>query len=416
MPARHYIDENILALAKSAENKKAAFGTDIDLSRFEEADEKEEIDELSKLPEEIQKTILNAGIEVKEEGRVGSFLQVDHSVVYKRLAQRYSGQLEILDINEALEKYPEVREKYFWKAVKPDRDKYTAFSAMHPAHGYFIRVFKGQKVEKPVQACLLLQENARIQNVHNIVIVEEGAEVQIINGCTTAPKVKEGLHIGISEFYLEKGSKLTFTMIHNWAEDFYVRPRGVTIVEDDAVFISNYVLLKPVKSIQSFPIAILKGKNSVASFNSILYGLKDSEIDIGSHIILEGENSSGQAISRAIVKDRAKIYSRGVLEAKHNQSRAHLDCRGILFSEEGVMYAVPELLSDGAPQSHLSHEAAIGPIAEEEVEYLMSRGLSKDEAISLITQGFMDVKILGLPKHLENYIQELILQTQMENM
>ncbi|ABP66164.1 SufBD protein [Caldicellulosiruptor saccharolyticus DSM 8903] len=416
MPARHYIDENILALAKSAENKKAAFGTDIDLSRFEEADEKEEIDELSKLPEEIQKTILNAGIEVKEEGRVGSFLQVDHSVVYKRLAQRYSGQLEILDINEALEKYPEVREKYFWKAVKPDRDKYTAFSAMHPAHGYFIRVFKGQKVEKPVQACLLLQENARIQNVHNIVIVEEGAEVQIINGCTTAPKVKEGLHIGISEFYLEKGSKLTFTMIHNWAEDFYVRPRGVTIVEDDAVFISNYVLLKPVKSIQSFPIAILKGKNSVASFNSILYGLKDSEIDIGSHIILEGENSSGQAISRAIVKDRAKIYSRGVLEAKHNQSRAHLDCRGILFSEEGVMYAVPELLSDGAPQSHLSHEAAIGPIAEEEVEYLMARGLSKDDAISLITQGFMDVKILGLPKHLENYIQELILQTQMENM
>lgn len=165
-----------------------------------------------------------------------------------------------------------------------------------------------------------IARNARIQNVHNIVIVEEGAEVQIINGCTTAPKVKEGLHIGISEFYLEKGSKLTFTMIHNWAEDFYVRPRGVTIVEDDAVFISNYVLLKPVKSIQSFPIAILKGKNSVASFNSILYGLKDSEIDIGSHIILEGENSSGQAISRAIVKDRAKIYSRGVLEAKHNQS------------------------------------------------------------------------------------------------
>ncbi|WP_039765535.1 MULTISPECIES: SufB/SufD family protein [unclassified Caldicellulosiruptor] len=416
MPARHYIDENILALAKSAENKKAAFGTDIDLSQFEEADEKEEIDELSKLPEEIQKTILNAGIEVKEEGRVGSFLQVDHSVVYKRLAQSYSGQLEILDINEALEKYPEVREKYFWKTVKPDRDKYTAFSAMHPAHGYFIRVFKGQKVEKPVQACLLLQENARIQNVHNIVIVEEGAEVQIINGCATAPKVKEGLHIGISEFYLEKGSKLTFTMIHNWAEDFYVRPRGVTVVEDDAVFVSNYVLLKPVKSIQSFPIAILKGKNSVASFNSLLYGLKDSEIDMGSHIILEGENSSGQAISRAIVKDRAKIYSRGVLEAKHNQSRAHLDCRGILFSEEGVMYAVPELLSDGAPQSHLSHEAAIGPIAEEEVEYLMARGLSKDEAISLITQGFMDVKILGLPKHLENYIQELILQTQEENM
>ncbi|ADQ05975.1 SufBD protein [Caldicellulosiruptor hydrothermalis 108] len=416
MSSRHYIDEKILELAKSALNKKAAYGQDIDLSQFEEAEEKDQISELSKLPEEIQKTILNAGIEVSEESRSGSFLQLDHSVVYRRLQQRYQGQLEILDINEALEKYPEVREKYFWKAVKPDRDKYTAFSATHPAHGYFIRVFKGQKVEKPIQACLLLQENARIQNVHNIVILEEGAEVQIINGCATAPKVKEGLHIGISEFYLEKGSRLTFTMVHNWAEDFYVRPRGVTVVEDDAVFVSNYVLLKPVKSIQSFPIAVLKGKNSVASFNSLLYGLKDSEIDMGSHIILEGENSSGQAISRAIVKDSAKIYSRGILEARQNRSKAHLDCRGILLSSNGMMYAVPELLSDGAPQSHLSHEAAIGPIAEEEVEYLMSRGLSKDEAISLITQGFMDVKILGLPKQLENYIQELILQTQEENM
>jgi len=252
--------------------------------------------------------------------------------------------------------------------------------------------------------------------VHNIVIVEEGAQGQIINGCETAPKVKEGLHIGISEFFLEKDAKLTFTMVHNWAEDFHVRPRGVTIVEDNATFISNYVLLKPVKSIQSFPVAILKGKNAVASFNSILYGLKNSEIDMGSHIVLEGENSAGQAISRAIVKDSARIYSRGILESKQNLSRAHLDCRGILFSDEGLMYAVPELLSDGASKSHLSHEAAIGPIAEEEVEYLMSRGLSKDEAISLITQGFMDVKILGLPKQLENYIQELILQTQEENM
>lgn len=127
MSSRHYIDEEILELAKKAADRKAAFGTDVDLSQFEEAEEKEEIDELSKLPEEIQKTILNAGIEIKEEGRSGSFLQLDHSVVYKRLAQRYNGQLEIMDINEALEKYPEVREKYFWKAVKPDRDKYTIF-------------------------------------------------------------------------------------------------------------------------------------------------------------------------------------------------------------------------------------------------------------------------------------------------
>ncbi|MEZ0536554.1 SufD family Fe-S cluster assembly protein [Caldicellulosiruptoraceae bacterium PP1] len=403
-------------LAKKAIDKKSPFGLDIDLNKYTLAQEQSEIDKLNSLPEEIQKTILNAGIDVTEQSRVGSFVQVDHSVVYKRLQSRYNNQLEILDINEALELYPEIKEKYFWKAVNVDKDKYTAYSQLNQFHGYFIRVFKNQKIEKPVQACLLLQENAKIQNVHNIVIVEEGAEVQIINGCATAPKVKEGLHIGISEFYIEKGGKLTFTMVHNWAEDFHVRPRGVTIVEDNATFISNYVLLKPVKSIQSNPVAILKGKNSKASFNSLLYGLDNSNIDMGSHIILEGENSAGQSISRAIVKDTCKMYTRGTLEARINESKAHLDCRGILLTDKGYMYTVPELISDGAINSHLSHEAAIGPIAQEEVEYLMSRGLTKDEAISLIMQGFMDVKILGLPPHLESYISELIQKTQEENM
>jgi hypothetical protein len=157
------------------------------------------------------------------------------------------------------------------------------------------------------------------------------------------------------------------------------------------------------------------GKNSVAAFNSLLYGLENSNIDVGSRIILEGEGSSGQAISRAIVNDSSKIYARGALESKQDDSRAHLDCRGILMSPHGMMYAVPELLSE-APGSYLSHEAAIGPIAEEEVQYLMSRGLTKDEAVSLITRGFMDVKILGLPKMLEDYISEMIEATQKESM
>lgn len=414
MPMLTY-QEELKERAKKAIDRKAVYGEDIDLSAFEEADEHYAVDELSKLPKEIQQAAIASGIDPSEANRSGSFMQLDHSVIYQKIQKAYHGKLEIMDINEALVRYPEIFEKYWWRAAKVDQDKYTAFSELHPVHGYFIRVFAGQKVDKPVQSCLMLQENARVQNVHNVIIVEEGAEAQVITGCSVAPDVENGLHLGMSEFFVEKDAKLTFTMIHNWAQDFHVRPRSAAVVGENGVFINNYVLLKPVRSIQSFPSARLIGKNAKASFNSILYGLGDSNIDVGSRIILEGEGSSGQAVSRAIVNDKAKIYARGALESKQNDSRAHLDCRGILMSPEGMMYAVPELLSE-APGSYLSHEAAIGPIAQEEVEYLMSRGLTKDEAVSLITRGFMDVKILGLPKMLEDYISHMIEATQKESM
>jgi hypothetical protein len=407
--------EELRRLAESARNKKALYGEDIDLSIFEEPEEREGIEDLSKLPPEIQNVVVSSGIDITEKDRAGSFVQLDHSVIYQKIQSAYKGQLEIMSITDALEKYPEL-EEYWWKAVRVDQDKYTAYAELYPVHGYFIRIFPGQKVDRAIQACLLLEENAKAQNVHNIIIVEEGASAQVITGCSIAPKVKEGLHIGISEFYVKKGAKLVFTMIHNWAEGFHVRPRTGIIVEDDGIYVSNYVMLKPVRSIQSFPTAILEGENSKAVFNSLIYGLKDSDIDIGSRIILKGRNSSGEAISRAIVADRSKIYARGTLIAQNDESKAHLDCRGILFSNEGMMYAIPELIADRSPKSILSHEAAIGPIAEEEIEYLMTRGLSKDEAVSLITQGFMDVKILGLPKHLEDYIRKMIELTQKESM
>lgn len=407
--------EELRKLAELARNKPAVYGEDIDLSIYEEPEELEGIDDLSKLPPEVQNAATSSGIDITEKDRAGSFIQLDHSVIYQKIQSAYKGQLEIMSTTDALERYPEL-EEYWWKAVRVDQDKYTAYAELNPMHGYFIRVFPGQKVDRAIQACLMLQENARTQNLHNIIIMEEGSSAQVITGCSLAPKVNDGLHIGISEFYIKKGAKLVFTMIHNFAEGFHVRPRTGVIVEDNGIFVSNYVLLKPVRSIQSFPTAILEGKNSKAVFNSLLYGLKDSKIDVGSRIVLKGKNSSGEAISRAIVTDRAQIYARGALVAQHDESKGHLDCRGILFSENGVMYAIPELIADGAPKSILSHEAAIGPIAEEEIEYLMARGLSKDEAVSLITQGFMDVKILGLPKHLEDYIRRMIELTQKESM
>jgi len=400
--------------AEASKDKIAKFGPDIDIAQFAEAQERRDISSLSALSPELLRAAQGVGIELKEEARAGTFVQLDHSVIYQRIKDSYAGQAEIMSITDALNKYPEIKKKYYWQAVSVDTDKYTSYAELNPMHGYFIRVFKGSKLKRPIQSCLLLQENQTLQNVHNIIVIEEGAEVQIITGCSIAPKVKQGLHIGISEFFQEKHSKLTFTMIHNWAGEFHVRPRSVAILEEGAIFTSNYILPRAARSIQMFPAAYLRGRNAVANFNSLLWGLGDSYIDVGSKIILEGDGSRGQVNARSICYDRSQIYARGILHAKHDNTRAHLDCRGILFSKEGKSFAIPELIADKAPGSTLSHEAAIGPINEEEIHYLMSRGLSRQAAIAMIVKGFEDVSILGLPPELETYVSRIMELTQKE--
>lgn len=416
MPISNAYLTDLAAKAEKAREKKAVFGIDIDLSRYTQHIEKGKVESLESLSQQVKEAAIMTGMNLKEEYRSGSYMQIDQSVIYENLNKSYEGQLEIMSTTDALKKYDWL-EDYFWKSVPVDQDKYTAAAALNMTHGYFIRVFPHQKPQYPVQSCLLVAENYVSQNVHNIIIVEEGAELQVITGCTLSKSDAEGIHLGISEFYVKKGGKLFFTMIHNWADKFHVRPRTWAVVEEDGAFVSNYVLLKPVKSIQAFPVAHLKGDRASAKFNTVVYGLKDSHIDLGSRIILEGKDTRGESVARTIAADESVIYARGDLIARtHGYCLAHLDCRGILFSDLAKIYAIPQLASEGALKAELSHEASIGPIAEEQVEYLMSRGISREDAVSVITSGFLNLDIPYIPEFLDQNIKEVIKATAKEAM
>jgi len=416
MPVNKKYIKDIQDRARKAINKSAVYGEDIDLTKFQKYIERGKIESLELLPELAKEAALMAGVDVEEKERSGSYMQMDHSVVYKKLNKIYEGKLELMSTNEAVEAYDWL-EEYFWRIVQPDTDKYTAQVALNPTHGYFIRILPGQKLEYPLQTCLMIAEGYISQNVHNIVIVEEEAELQIITGCTLSKTDATGIHLGISEFYVKKGGKLFFTMIHNWAENFYVRPRTAVVVEEDGVYVNNYALLKPVKSIQSFPTVYLKGDRASARFNTVIYGLKDSYIDLGSKIIFEGKDSKGESLARTISDHKSVIYSRGDLIAKTEEyCMGRLDCRGIIFSKNSAIYAIPQLISYGANKTDLSHEASIGPISEEQVEYLMSRGMTKDEATSLITSGFLNLDIPFLPEMIDKHIKEVIEMTSKESM
>ncbi len=397
--------------ALRARDKPAALGPDIDISKCSRQAENWQTCPLSHLPDDVLKRALEVGIVPDEKNRSATFFQLDHSVVFKAVQSMFEGKVEIMSTLDALEKYDWFRD-YWWKLVKVDADKYTALAELKWDQGYFIRVLEDQSVTIPLQACLFISTDNLNQNVHNVIIAEPGSESQIITGCTVHPNVHRGLHVGVSEFYVKESAKLTFTMIHNWAQDFDVRPRSSALIGDDAVFINNYACLKPVKSLQMYPVAHCQGVNSRVRFNNILYGSGNSNIDTGAKVVLQNEGSRGEVVARAIANDNAQIYTRGCLAGEHRNSRAHLECRGLLLSDKAMIYAVPELMAkiEGAD---LSHEAAVGKIAEEQVNYLMARGLSQSEAEALIVRGFMDVSIFGLPKELEKDIQKMVDVTTM---
>ena len=362
-----------------------------------------ELADFSSLSEESKRELRMVGVDVDAAGeRAGTFLQFDHSTVHCKTSAK---GVEVLGIRQALKKYDGLPE-YFWKAMDPDKDDFTRAAAREELHGgYFIRTEKGAKVAEPVQSCLFIKGQNVGQNVHNIVVVEEDSEVHILTGCATSHDVTSALHLGISEFYIKKGGKLTFTMVHNWGEDVMVRPRTVGIVEERGVLQNNYILLKKVRSVQSYPTIHLNGEGAVARFNSVIVTPTGSHVDTGNRIILNAPNTRGEIISRTITTG-GTIIARGEIIGNDVPARGHLECKGLILGG-GHIHAIPEL-QGCKPGVELSHEAAVGKIAQEEIEYLMARGLDEDEATSTIVRGFLNVEIMGLPQELRESIDRTI--------
>ena len=334
--------------------------------------------------------------------REGRFLQVDGKAIFCR--KEVEG-VEILPIKQALKEYNWLK-NYYWKLLSPKRDELNRIVYENLDDGYFVRVLPGYKLVYPIQACLYIHTEKFAQKVHNIVIVEKDAELNLITSCAVSPHVSSAFHLGVSEYYIKEGGKLTFTMLHSWTSETIVRPKTGVLVEKNGLFVSTYVSLFPVKSIKTSPVCRLVGEGARASFATIIVNHPDSLIDVGGEVFLEAPNTRTELISRTVVYGGENI-AKGKIVAKAPKVKGHLECQGLMLGSQGLMRAIPELDSY-YPDVELTHEAAVGKIAREEVEYLMARGLSEDEATSLIVKGFLSVKIEGIPPSLQKEIDKTL--------
>ncbi|URA10958.1 SufB/SufD family protein [Thermospira aquatica] len=314
--------------------------------------------------------------------------------------------ITILPMFMAVKEFPWVKEK-MWSLIAKNKDEYTQLAANEESlSGYFIHVAKGVKSSKPIQTCLFINMEKFVQTVHNIVVLEEDAEIYLFTGCATAHYVKTASHIGITEIFLSPGSKLNYTMIHEWADNVEVRPRTAISVAENAQFISNYISLKAVKHLQSMPTAYLRGQKASVSFNSLIYAPEGAYYDTGARIVFEAPQTHGEVISRSVTHG-GTVIARGDLVAQAEDVKGHVECDSLLLSDGGLIQAIPVLETKVANVS-LTHEAAVGKIAQEELLYLMSRGLSESEAKAMIVKGFLDVDTFRLPSHLRPRVDQVL--------
>lgn len=385
MGSRAWLEE-IEARARAALDKPAEYGPDVDVRGFAEAVGRGDYD-----PSRLEEV----GVDLSSGAY---YLQVDQN--YFKYLSRLSG-VEVMSTKDFVENYPDEAREYFWRLIDPGADKYTALAALVWRGGYFIRVKKNARVEEPIMSCLYLSTHG-VQAPHNVVVVEEGAQATVWTGCTVAPEAF-ALHVGISEFYVKEGARLTFVMIHAWNKATHIRPRTAVRVDRGGAYVSYYANLSHAKTLQTYPVVRL-GEGAKAGMYSVLLGLGDAHIDYGGAAYLEGEGASAEIVSKALSRDRSYIVTRGLVVGRAPNTRGHLECRGLMLSPESGMDTIPQLQSH-TPDSSLTHEASIGKLAEDEINYLVSKGFSRDEAVGLLIKGFVSVDVGAFPERVRKTIE-----------
>ncbi|MEM1879099.1 MAG: SufD family Fe-S cluster assembly protein [Desulfurococcaceae archaeon] len=377
--------------AKAALSKPSPYGRDVDVTRYVEY-------VAGKEPKLIEERAREVGVDFSAKA---IYTQVDQA--YFRYLSRIPG-IEVKSIEDFIEENPDIARDYVWKLLDPALDKYTAVAALKGRGGFFIRVKENTRVDDPVMTCMFMSVGG-LQAPHNVIVLEKGSQVTVYTGCTIAPE-SFGLHVGLSEFYVGEKAELRYVMVHAWNNVTHVRPRTVVHVAEEGKYISYYVNMSRVRTLQTYP-RVIQESNTYALQASVLLGLGDSEQDVGGMSVLRGHESRSEIVSRIVARDESRVVSRARITTGVNvAARGHIECRGMLLSDRAVVETIPELEAL-SPNAVLTHEASIGKLAEDEINYLVTRGFKRDEAVGILIRGFVSIDVKNIPGRVKKHIETL---------
>jgi Fe-S cluster assembly protein SufB len=367
------------------------------------------------VPDNIRRTFEKLGIpEAEQKFLAGVGAQYESEVVYHSLREEWEKLGVIfLDTDTALREYPEIFKEYFGSVIPAADNKYAALNTAVWSGGSFVYVPAGVKVDIPLQAYFRINAENMGQFERTLIIVEEGAEVHYIEGCTAPVYTSNSLHSAVVEIIVKDNGKCRYTTIQNWANNIFnlVTKRAVAYKNASMEWVDGNI---GSRLTMKYPAVYMMGEGAKGEVLSVAYAGEGQHQDAGAKMVHAAPNTTSRITNKSVSKNGGRTTYRGlakVLPGAYN-AKVNVVCDALILDDKSASDTIPyiEIEEDRAT---MAHEATVGKIGEEQLFYLKSRGLSEAEALSMIVLGFMEPFTRELPMEYAVELNRLI-QMEME--
>jgi len=363
------------------------------------ADKKGGFKSWDEVPDSIKNTFERLGIPEAERSMLaGVGAQYESEVIYHSLEKELADLgIQFLDLDVALQKFPDIVREHFMKVVPPSDHKFAALHGAVWSGGTFLLIPKGVKAQKPLQAYFRMNAKNMGQFEHTLIIIEDYAEGHYIEGCSAPKYGSQALHAGCVEIYIREGARFRYSSVENWSRDTYNLNTKRAVVEKNG-FIewvggnmgSGVTML--------YPCSVLKGDGAKADHLGIAFANKDMIQDTGAKVFHLGKNTRSNVVMKSLSKNNGKSIYRGTLNIAKSAENAFAktQCDALILDSESSSDTIPHITVDN-PTATTSHEAKVGRLSDDDLFYLESRGLPRAAAEAMIVNGFINPIIRELP-------------------
>ncbi len=351
------------------------------------------------LPEGMKRTFEKLGIpEAERKFLAGVEAMYDSETVYSRIREDLAKQgVVFCDTDTAVREYPEIVKEYFGTVVPPNDNKFAALNSACWSGGSFLFIPKGVEVKMPLQAYFRINSQQMGQFERTLIIAEDGSKSHYIEGCSAATYSADSLHAAVVEVIAKPNSHFRYTTLQNWSNDVYNLVTKRARAYENATVIWNDLNIGS-KVTMKYPSVFLVGRGAHAEILSAAFAGKGQILDAGAKAIHLAPDTSSTIVNKSVSKDGGKTNFRGFVKIFPGamNSKSHTKCDALILDEKSNSETIPQLDIDDNRVS-VGHEATVGKVGEEQLFYLMSRGLTEDEAIAMIVNGFFETFVKELP-------------------
>lgn len=356
-------------------------------------------DEWDEVPESIKNTYEKLGIpEAERKYLAGVTAQYESEVVYHKNREDLEAQGVLFsDMDTALREYPELVKEYFGKIIPPNDNKFSALNSSAWSGGSFIYVPPGVEVEMPLQAYFRINAENMGQFERTLIIADEGSKVHYIEGCSAPTYTSDSLHSAVVEIVVKPSARVTYTTIQNWSDNVFnlVTKRAYVEAEGHMEWIDGNI---GSKLTMKYPAVVLAGPKASGEVLSVAYAGPNQHQDTGAKMIHAAPETTSKIVSKSISKDGGRTSYRGLVRVEDDAygCKSHVQCDALILDEDSISDTYP-YMEVGSGDAVIGHEATVSRVADEQLFYLQSRGLTEEQAMGMIVNGFIEPVTRTLP-------------------